>query len=159
MERNDTRKYNDNSNNGADMASTAIDEQERMRILRDIKAIIGRDTDESSEIEKIFFNTTNNTVPITDKSFETNESINDTKTEASEFRIFHEEFQPPPELIPSQNLDKEQEQEGTNESNTSTETTSEEERNKIATKKIAEKNNDMMVETEREHTIEKTEEE
>ena len=54
-ERNDTRKNNDNSNNCTDMASTAIDEQEQMRILRDIKAIIGRDTDESSETEAIFF--------------------------------------------------------------------------------------------------------
>ena len=82
--KNDTRNNNNDGNNGADMVSTAIDEQERIRILRDIKAIIECNTDESSETETIFLNKTNNTVPITDKLFETNESINDTKTEASE---------------------------------------------------------------------------
>ena len=70
------------------MASTAIDEQERMRILRDIKAIIKRDTDESETRTKNFLNTMNDTVPISDESFDTNESINDTETEASEIWIF-----------------------------------------------------------------------
>ena len=75
---------NDDSNNSTDIANTATDEQER--IIRDIKAIIRRDTDESSsETEtKHFLNTTNDTMSITDESFETNESINDTETEASE---------------------------------------------------------------------------
>ena len=102
-------------------------------------------------------NTTNDTMSITNKSFKTNESINDTKTEASEVWIFSEGFQPPPELIPSRYLKEDQEE--TNESDISIETTSEEERNKMVTKTIMEKKNDTMVEIEREHIIEKMEQE
>lgn len=117
------------------MASTAIDEQERMKILRDIKAIIGRDT-EPSETETKNLNTTNDTVLTTDESFETNESIKDTEMEASE-----------------------EEQEGTNKRDANTATTNEEGRNKMVTETITEKKNDTIVEIEREHTIGKTEEE
>ena len=40
------RQNNNDSNDGEDVTSIAIVEQERMRILRDIKAIIGGDTEE-----------------------------------------------------------------------------------------------------------------
>ena len=156
-ERNDTSNHDDDSNNGAEMTSTAIDEQERMRILRDIKAMIKRNKDEPETRTKNVLNTTNDTAPISDESFDTNKSINDTETEASEIRIFPEEFHPPPELIPSQNLEEEQER--TNESDTSKKTTNEEERNKTATEKVTEKKNGTTVATEREPTIENTEEE
>ena len=53
-ERNDTSNKDDDSNNGADMASTAIDEQERIRILQDIKAMIKRDKDKSETRTKMF---------------------------------------------------------------------------------------------------------
>ena len=53
---------NDNGYNNADMANTAIDEQERMRVLRDIKAMIERDTGESSETETKTLNTMNNSM-------------------------------------------------------------------------------------------------
>ena len=100
---------------------------------------------------------TNDTLPITDVSFKTNKSINNNETEVLEVWIFSKELQPPPELIISQNL--KEEHKGTNESNTSTELTSEDKRNKMATKRITEKKNDTMVETEREHTMEQSKKE
>ena len=53
---------------------------------------------------------TNDKVSITDASFKTNESFNNTETEASEVWIFPKEFQLPSYFIPSQNLGEEQEE-------------------------------------------------